>query len=89
MWNHVTRKVSSVKTILGSCRNISSDLESLQMLLINLFEFSNGELILELSVCSTLLKSIELILVNIYRASSVTKTIPGPSIYLHFLAEIP
>ena len=84
MWNYVTSKVSTVKTILGSCRNISWDLESLQMLLINFFKFSNGELILQLSTCSTLLKSFELIMVNICRAWSVTKTIPENFVYFPF-----
>ena len=58
------------------------------MLLINLFKFSNGKLILEFSTRFTLLKASELILVNIDWVESVTKTIPENPIYLHFLDEI-
>ena len=54
------------------------------MLLINLFKFSNGKLILEFSTRFTLLKASELILVNIDWVESVTKTIPENPIYLHF-----
>ena len=57
------------------------------MLLINLFKFSNGKLILEFSTRFTLLKASELILVNIDWVESVTKTIPENPIYLHFFLD--
>ena len=58
-----TRNDDQVKRLVKAVElNPKSPKKCIQMLLINLLKFSNGELILELSVCSTLLKSIELIL---------------------------